>query len=108
MTVTLLDACQAVSNRKQALGITNEMESIGEERMRLLMGGFDIEPGHAEEALEQLTQFNLNMLIHAGLPPFAYWLSGVWVDGLLTGMILMKLRYEEEQRERAEREADGE
>lgn len=102
-------AVEALEERKKALGIGDGSGGgdliEGEERVRLLLSGMDIDIEELTEALSMVARAE-RVARQAGIP--AEFISpGFFMDGLATGLVMAEQRRRREIQEEGEEEEGG-
>lgn len=85
---TLLDAALIWAERKKAMGV-EDTEQRGEADSRWLVSGYDID---YEELLGFKNKIAAGAFEASITQPLPEVYSGMWVDGLITGIIFQELR----------------
>lgn len=67
------------------------LDSEGEEQLRLILNGLDLDPDELMQESGTAAQVGAAAMLTSSSHP-ALVLKGLWVDGLITGMLLMKAR----------------
>lgn len=99
--ITLMEACTAATRRKEAaLAVEADDDrllaaEVGDDCFRRLFSDFDLDIEEAKEASDSVA--TLMALTAATSGHFHLTFAGAWLDGLLVGLLLGKMRAEEEE-----------